>query len=196
MPRIMTALTTTCLALVALTLYGQDREFVEAKISEWKQVVAKNPRDFETLTAIGSAYGKLGRHDTALEYFEKAIAANPKYAAAYLGKAASYGFLDRDEEKIAACKKAIALEPDNAEGYANLGSALGKSGKHKEAAEALKEAVRLKPTFALAQFALGLAYVSLADKDLAIKQSQTVDRLDPALAKELREAIAAIGAKK
>ena len=92
--------------------------------------------------------------------------------------------------------QAIALEPSNAEAYGNLGSALGKSGRYKESAEALKEAVRLKPTFADAHFALGLAYISLGDRNPAIKQSQALDRLDPALAKKLRDMIAAFGARK
>lgn len=177
-------------------MFAQDRAFIEAQIKRWTEETQRNPRDFETLAAIGSAYGKLGRHDTAVEYFEKAIAVNPKYAAAYLGMAASYGFLGRVDDKIAACRKAIALEPSNAEAYGNLGSALGKSGRYKESAEALKEAVRLKPTFADAHFALGLAYISLGDRNLAIKQSQTLDRLDSALAKQLRDMIAALGARK
>ena len=175
---------------------AQDRAFVEAKIKRWTEEVRRNPRNFETLAAIGSAYGKLGRHDTALEFFKKAIAVNPKYAPAYLGAAASYGFLGRLDDKIAACKKAVALDPGNAEAYGNLGSALGKSGRYKESAEALKEAVRLKPTFADAHFALGLAYISLGDRNLAIKQSQALDQLDPALAQRLRDVIAASAARK
>lgn len=178
------------------SMFAQDQPFIEAQIKRWTQEVQRNPRDFESLAAIGAAYGKLGRHDTALEYFEKAIAVNPKYAAAYLGMGASYGFLGRVDDKIGACKKAIALEPSNAEAYGNLGSALGKSGRYKESAEVLKEAVRLKPAFADAHFTLGLAYISLGDGNLAIKQSQALDRLDPALAKQLRDMVEALGARK
>lgn len=175
------------------SMFVKDMAFIEAQIKRWTQGVRRNPRDFESLVAIGAAYGKLGRDDTAIEYFKKAIAVNPKYAAAYLGMAASYGFLGRIDDKIAACKKAISLEPSNAEAYGNLGSALEKSGRHKESAEALEEAVRLKPAFADAHFLLGLVYISLGDGNLAIKQSQILDRLDPALAKQLKDMVETLG---
>jgi tetratricopeptide (TPR) repeat protein len=175
---------------------AQDRAFVEAQIKRWTEQVRENPRDFETLAAIGSAYGKLGRHETALEYFEKAISVNPNYADAYLGEASSYGFLGRINDKIAAARKAATLDPANALAYANLGSALGKAGRYQESKEALKEAIRLRPTFAEAHFALGLVYLSLGDRVLATKEAETLRRIDPALAKQLKDTMAASGRKK
>jgi len=107
---------------------AQDRTFIEGQIERWTDDVRRNPNDFETLAAIGSAYGKLGRHDKAIEYFKKAVAVNPSYAEAYLGMAASYGFLGRLDDKIWACKKAVALKPNDALAYANLGSARAGQG--------------------------------------------------------------------
>jgi tetratricopeptide (TPR) repeat protein len=168
-----------------LAVIGQDRSLIETQINRWNEDVRRNPKDFETLAAIGSAYGKLGRHAEAIEYFNKAIAVNPSYEEAYLGMAASYGFLGQLDRKVWACKKAIALKPDDAVAYANLGSALGKTGKYKDSADALEQAVRLKPDLADAHFALGLAYLSLGNRSLAIKESDILKRLNSPSAKQL-----------
>jgi tetratricopeptide (TPR) repeat protein len=178
------------LVLAAVQLsWGRDKEFIETQIRRWNEEIRKNPKDFETMAAIGSAYGKLSQHQKAIEYFQKAIDINPSYADAYLGMAAAYGFLGRLDDKIAACRKAISLKPDSAEAYANLGSALGKAGKYKESIQALREAIRLKPDFADAHFALGLAYLASGDPSLALKQSKRLEQIAPGLGKQLRDII-------
>lgn len=181
-----------CLAflpLLPLAMTAQDRSFIEAQIKRWTEEVRRNPKDFETLAAIGSAYGKLGRHAEAIEYFNKAIAVNPSYEQAYLGMAASYGFLGQLDRKIWACKKAIALKPDDALAYSNLGSALGKAGKYKDSVDALQQAVRLRPDLAEAHFALGLAYLSLGNRNLATREAEILKKLNSPLAKQLTDLI-------
>lgn len=172
-----------------LPTVAQDRSFIETQIKRWTEDVRRNPKDFETLAAIGSAYGKLGRHAEAVEYFNKAVTVNPSYEEAYLGMAASYGFLGQLDRKIWACRKAIVLKPNDAVAHANLGSALGKTGKYKDSADALEHAVRLKPDLADAHFALGLAYLSLGNRSLAIKESEILNRLSSPLAKQLASVI-------
>lgn len=181
-----------CLAfllVLPVAMTAQDRSFIEAQIKRWTEEVHRNPKDFETLTAIGSAYGKLGRHAEAIEYFNKAIAVNPSYEQAYLGMAASYGFLGQLDRKIWACKKAIALKPDDALAYSNLGSALGKAGKYKDSVDALQQAVRLRADLAEAHFALGLAYLSLGNRSLAIKEAEILKKLKSPLTKQLTDLI-------
>src|SRR5215471_3360445 len=110
-----------CFLLVSCTLFAQnDRVFIESQIRRWKQVVEQNPNDYETLTAIGDAYGKLGQNDKAVPYFEKAIAINPNYGDAYLLLCTAYSFLGRPKESIEAGRKAVALSPDNALAHGKL----------------------------------------------------------------------------
>ncbi len=117
-----------CIILVFLPemVLSQDQSFIEAQIKRWTEEVQKNPNDFETLAAIGAAYGKLGQHTTAIKYFQKAIAVNPSYAEAYFGLASAYGFLGRIDDEIRACKKGLELRPNDAIAYAKLGSHMGK----------------------------------------------------------------------
>jgi len=175
---------------------GQDRAFIEAQINRWIEELRKNPDDFETMAAIGGAYGKVGDYTKAIEYFQKAIAVNPSHADAYLGLATSYGFLGRLDEKIAACKKAIALKPDNTLAYVELGSAFWRAEKYKESVKVLKEAVRLKPDFADAHLLLGIAYISLGYRDLAIKECKTLMQIDSVLANQLKGVIDSAEGKK
>jgi len=153
-----------------------DRAFVESQIRKWQEVVARNPKDVDALTAIGAGYGKLGEHATAVTYFNKAIAINPSFAGAYAGLGSAYGFLGRPAEAIAALKKAVSLDPRDAFGRLKLGTALGKAGRYPEAITELREAVRLKTDLADAHFALGVAYVSIRDR---VNARNEVDALSP-----------------
>ena len=186
---IKTALIITCLALAPSTVYSQDRAFVESKIREWKQVVAQNPKDFDTLTAIGSAYGKLGDNATAATYFKKAIAVNPSYAPAYAGLGTAYGFLGRPDAAVAALRKALSLQPNDPYTRGKLGTTLGKAGRYGEAITELKEAVRLKPDLADAHFALGLAYLGQRNRVEAAREAQVLSHLDARLADQLQALI-------
>src|SRR5581483_5145205 len=113
-----------------LALSSQDeRSFIQSQIQKWQQVVAQNPKDYETLSAIGAAYGKLGEHAKAVTYFNRAITVNPSYADAYSGLGSAYGFLHRPDEATAALKKAVSLNPTDPMSRAKLGTTLGKVGK-------------------------------------------------------------------
>jgi superkiller protein 3 len=180
------ALAAMCLALVASNMYGQDRKSVEATIRDWKRVVTQNPQDFETIAAIGSAYGKLGDNATAATYFRNAIKVNPGYAPAYAGLGTAYGFLGRPDDAIASLRKAASLEPNDALTRSQLGTKLGKAGHYKEAIAELKEAIRLNPHLPEAHFALGLAYLGQRNRAAAAQEVQALSPLDAQLSERLQ----------
>jgi tetratricopeptide (TPR) repeat protein len=186
---IKTALAIIYLAVAPSIVYGQDRAFVEAKIREWKQVIAQNPSDFETLTAIGSGYGKLEDNATAAVYFKKAIAVNPSYAPAYSGLGTAYGFLGQPDDAISALKKALSLQPKDPYTRGKLGTTLNKAGRYGEAIAELKEAVGLKPDLALAHFALGLAYLGQRNRVEAAREVEVLSHLDSRMAEQLQALI-------
>lgn len=180
------AVAVACLVLSASNMYAQDRKSVESAIRDWKRVVAQNPEDFETLAAIGSAYGKLGDNATAATYFQKAVKVNPRYAPAYAGLGTAYGFLGRPGDAIAALRKAASLEPNDPLTRSQLGTKLGKAGRYKEAIAELTEAIRLNPDFPDAHFALGLAYLGQHNRAAAAQEVRALSRLDAQLAEQLQ----------
>lgn len=165
------------------------RSFVEDQIKRWQQVVAHNPNDYETLAAIGAAYGKLGEHASAVTYFKKAIEANPSYTPAYAGLGSAYGFLRKPVEALAALKKAVSLDPTDPITQSKLGTTLGKAGQYQEAIVHLKEAVRLAPNLPDAHFALGLAYISAGDERQAANEVTVLFRLDSQQAEHLQHLV-------
>ncbi len=185
------ALTTAVLLVTVVvgTNAQENRPFIEAQIQNWQKVVARSPKDYETLTAIGAAYGKLGEHATAITYFKKAIEANASYAGAYAGLGSSYGFLRRPAEALAALRKAVSLDPTDPISQGKLGTTLGKAGQYQEAIVHLKEAVRLAPNLADAHFALGLAYVSIGDRKKAVDEVNTLWRIDSEQAARLQHLV-------
>lgn len=56
------------------------------------------PTDALTLDTIGCVYSRVGRHATAIEFFERAVAANPAHAEFRFNLAASLGFLGRFDD--------------------------------------------------------------------------------------------------
>jgi cytochrome c-type biogenesis protein CcmH/NrfG len=50
--------------ITLMTLF-RSVKFVERKIHQWEEQIQRNPNEYETLAALGSAYGKLGRYEEA-----------------------------------------------------------------------------------------------------------------------------------
>jgi len=166
-----------------------DRAFIESQIRRWQQVVDQNPNDYDTLTAIGVAYGKVGQNDKAVTYFKKAIAINPNYGEAYLLLCTAYSFLGRPKESIEAGRKAIALSPNDALAHGKLGATLGKNGYYQESITELKKAIQLHPKMADAHFALGLAYLGVDDRKSATDEASVLAKLDQKQSDQLQHLI-------
>jgi len=66
---------------------------------------------------------------------------------------------------------------------------LGKARQYSEAIGQLKEAIRLKPELAEAHFALGLAYLSIGDRQKALNEVDALSRIDSRQATQLRSLI-------
>jgi tetratricopeptide (TPR) repeat protein len=60
-----------------------------------------------------------------------------------------------------------------------------KLSKWKEASDALKESVKLRPAHASSRYMLGLCYLTMGDKPLAMEQAEALKSLDQNLANQL-----------
>ena len=83
---------------------------------------------------MGWVYGKLIRHDEAIEVFKQAIHIKPDDAKAHYNLALAYGKLGRYDKAIEAYKQAIRINPDDVDAYYNLGWA-DELGRYDEAIE-------------------------------------------------------------
>jgi tetratricopeptide (TPR) repeat protein len=97
----------------------------------------------------------------------------------------------RTKEAIAAYKEAVSVAstPDEAGAYADLDSLHETHGKLPEAVQAYNEAVNRKPEWAEPHYALGLLYLKLGNRDLALNEQKILERLDPQMAQVLQNRI-------
>ncbi|MBE9226218.1 tetratricopeptide repeat protein [Phormidium sp. LEGE 05292] len=150
-----------------------------------KQAFSLEPKlvNAETLNDLGTAIGKLGDFEEAINYYHKAIELQPNYHLAHL----NLGVALRRISKLDAAKEelqiAIKLKPDDPEAYNNLGSVLVDQNQIDAGIFNYEKALKLKPDSAEYHFNLGTA---LGQKDKfteSIKELQKAVELQPDLGK-------------
>lgn len=157
-----------------------------------KQAFLLEPKlvNAETLNDLGTAIGKLGDFEEAINYYHKAIELQPNYHLAHLNLGVSLrkvGKLDAAKEEL---QKAIALKPDDPETYNNLGRVLVDEKQIDAGISNYEKAVKLKPDSAEYHFNLGTALGQKDKCNEAIKELQKAVELEP----DLGEAYSNLGA--
>ncbi|MGB2728304.1 MAG: tetratricopeptide repeat protein [Halobacteriota archaeon] len=154
-------------------------EFLEkiATDGEIKENVRKHLTD--AYNNRGTAYGKKGEFDRAIEDFDKVIELNPEYASAYYNRGLTYSNLKRDKEAIADYNKAIELDPKYAYAYNNRGTAYRNLKRDEEAIADYNKAIELNPNFAYAYNNRGTAYSNLKKYEEALEDYNKAVELDP-----------------
>ncbi|THD68178.1 tetratricopeptide repeat protein [Phenylobacterium sp.] len=140
----------------------------------YEQVLAADPRHFESLHLLGVYAVQIGRPDAAVELIGQAIAVRADVADAHGNLASAFNSLRRYGEALEASDRAIALNPDFAQAHGNRGEALHQLGRLPEALASYERVVALQPT-APAHYnratmlrELGRLEAALAGYDLAI----------------------------
>jgi lipoprotein NlpI len=127
----------------------------------------------------GTAYGRKGQYDRAIEDFDQAIRLNPNYAEAFNYRGANYARKFQLDRAIEDFDKAIRLNPNFAEAFSNRGNAYRRKGQLDRAIEDLDHAIRLNPNYAQAFYNRGTAYDRKAQPDRAIEDFDQAIRLNP-----------------
>jgi len=166
----------------------------------------------------GSSLCTLGRHEEAIDCFDKALAIDPRKAKPWANKGVSLGALGRSEEAIACYDKALAIDPRYAPAWSNKGSDLAALERHEEAIACYDKALAIDPQFAtiwsnkgvsLTEFGQNEEAIACYDKALAIdpryalawickgnalaaleRHEEAIDSYDKALAIDPRDATA------
>ena len=93
----------------------------------------------------GNALFDLGRHDEALESYDRALGFAPGLAEAMLGRGNVLLALERFEEAVASYDKALSVRPDNADCHAGRGLALRALKRFAPAAASYDRALAIDP---------------------------------------------------
>lgn len=125
--------------------YVENNRFDEAE-KVYLQSVAVAPDFGATNSGLGYVYSKLGKHDEALKYFQRAIETNkPAVAADYFNLGSTYINLKKNDEAEKALLKAIELEPLYVPAHYNLGWIYDGRGQKELAAKYYRKAAELEP---------------------------------------------------
>lgn len=79
----------------------------------------------------------------------------------------------------------VKLDPGNADAYMGLGDVSYELEKYEEATTAYKETIKLQPDNSVCHFNLAKTYLKMGNRDLALKQYETLKALDKELANNL-----------
>lgn len=132
--------------------YGSFQELRGDLEPIWKERTGKEfeiPQTGEKPAGFWSSKGKslsqLGRHEEAIECFDKALAIAARDPGTWGNKGIALDGLGRYEEAISCYDRQLAIDPRNAIGWLNKGFPLGKLGRHEEALACYDKALVIDP---------------------------------------------------
>lgn len=124
----------------------------------FKQVIEKQPRNYEAINMLGQVYLEEGELDQALAQFNKAVAINKHYGNAYVG-IAYIRFLRHDNRgSIEANLKCVANDPKNKLGNFNLAIDYYREGDMENAKKYFQKCLEIDPRSDVANYWLGCIY--------------------------------------
>src|SRR5206468_7578234 len=97
--------------------------------------------------------------------------------------------IGRTDSAIEDFARAAQFNPRRHLARFNLGVALGSAGRYPEAIEAFRRALEIDPRHAQTHYQLALALMAAHQADRAREECDSLERIDPALARDLRTAL-------
>jgi tetratricopeptide (TPR) repeat protein len=126
-----------------------------------REILARDPAQFEALFFLGIAAGQAGRPEDALQWLTRAVAVEPRHPDAVFNLGVALGEAGRHEEALAAYDRTIALDATRGDAHYNRGVSLDALGRTPEALAAYDRAIALRPRHAEAHHNRGVALTRL-----------------------------------
>jgi protein O-GlcNAc transferase len=161
----------------ALALHKQGR--LDDAESRYRVVLASAPANFDALHLLGIVQYQKGRHEAAIELFDRAIGVGPNDPFGHFNRALALDALGRPEEALAGWDRVLQIKPDYAEAHVNRGNALAQLKRFEDAVLSYDRALRIKPGFADALNRRGAALVELKRYNDALACWDRLLQLDP-----------------
>ena len=127
-----------------------------------------DPHDVVAWTNKGNSLTSLGRHEEALDFFDKALALDPHNAVAWYNKGVCLGSLGRHEEAIHCYDKVLELDPRDAHTWTNKGNSLYSLGRYEDAVHCYNKALEFDPHDVVALTNKGNSLTSLGRHEEAL----------------------------
>ena len=158
--------------------HHQSGRLAEAEVL-YRQILAAQPRQADTLHQLGLLAHQTGHHSAAAELVGEAVAVAPENPVFQSNLATVLFESGRLDEAIAAYRRTIQIEPGYAGAHNSLGHALTLKGELAEAIAACRRAIELQPDYAMAHNNLGNALGEQGRTDEAISSFRRALQLRP-----------------
>jgi tetratricopeptide (TPR) repeat protein len=133
--------------------------------------------------AKGASLLQLGKHEEALEAFDRATQLDQELPQAWTGKASALRALERHREALVACYRALSRDPRSAAALNTRGLSFAALGEHERAIEDFEQATRLAPEQLEAWHNKGLSLEALKRYDEAVACYDRALEIDPTTAR-------------
>jgi Flp pilus assembly protein TadD len=129
----------------------------------FRQVLAINPRQAESLQMLGAIAHQTGRHDLAFDLISRAVASDPGEASSHSNLGNLLLQQGRLDEAVACYRRALDLKPEFPEALNNLGNALRAQKRLDEAVVSYRMALGVRPNDPETHYNLAMALLACGD---------------------------------
>ena len=133
----------------------------------------------EDRTALGFCLQSLGRHEEALDCYERMIELSPRDSLPWLLRGSALSKLGRPQEALAACEKAIELNPGETRAWCDRGVLLLQTGHAEDALSSFDKATQLEPANAFGWISRGMALSDLGCFQEALASFHRAAEVEP-----------------
>lgn len=157
--RVLSLMVTVLLLSLAALLFAQSTETLMSEgnmllsngasdqaVTKFRQVLARDPGNFEAQFNLGFAYLNWGRFSNAVTEFKKAVSLNPQSADAWSNLAMAYENLGNSNSAMEALYKAVQYNPSNIPARINLATMYGQRKRMGEAIAQYKQVIQIDGT--------------------------------------------------
>src|SRR5215472_2125063 len=119
----------------------------------------------EPYVTLGKIHNAAGKHDLAMQDFQRALALNARDGSALIGLAITYDNAGRPAEAESTLRRAVDLNPDSWDRLNDLAGFYKPHHRYDESIAAYKRALQITPQNAQLLFNLGAAYIEKGGPD-------------------------------
>ena len=164
----------------------------EEKLEEAHTVDPENELQFDVIKEIAVAYGKVGNHTSAADFYRKITFQRPDDFSAWLALGTALHRAEMRDLARDAYLRATELLPENAMPWHNLGMLAADQGRHAESREFFQREVELSPDDAKAWYDYGLSLKNLGLEEESADAFEQAEGLVKSLARRSSDLSAAL----
>lgn len=148
-------------------------------VTAFRQVVGREPDNFEAQFNLAFAYLQWGRNTNAVEEFKKALQWQPNNSQVWSNLAIAYQNLDKPEESLYSLNQAVKFDPQNITARMNLAATYANANQTKNAITQYKKVLEIDGTSEEALVNLSKCLIGEGQFEEAIKYLQQVAAANP-----------------